>query len=101
MGLISGIARFAKGGLVGAAVGAAAGILLAPGKGSETRDALADRIQRTRLAGVDAKTATEKELISRFRGTVNDPVALKTEEVEAEQQYAQQVAHIAATKPEF
>lgn len=101
MGLFSGIAKFGKGGVLGAAVGAAAGLLFAPGTGSETRAALAERIQRTRLAGVDAKVATEKELINRFRGTVHDPAALTAEEVAAEQERIQQFAHIEATKPEF
>jgi gas vesicle protein len=101
MGLFSGIAKFGKGGVLGAAVGAAAGLLFAPGTGSETRAALVERIQRTRLAGVEAKSATEKDLINRFRGTVHDPAALKAEEVEADQQRIQQVAHIEATKPEF
>jgi gas vesicle protein len=101
MGLFSGIAKFGKGGVLGAALGAAAGLLLAPGSGAETRAALADRIQRTRLAGVEAKTAMEKDLINRFRGTVHDPAALKAEEVESDQQRIQQVAHIESTRPEF
>jgi len=101
MGVFSGIAKFTKGGLFGAAVGAAAGLLLAPGPGEETRNALADRIQRTRLAGADARAATEQALISRFRGEVNDPVALKAEETASKEQHVQQVAHVQATRPEF
>jgi gas vesicle protein len=101
MGLFSGIAKFGKGSVLGAALGTAAGLLFAPGTGAETRAALADRIQRTRLAGADAKASTEQELISRFRGTVHDPVALKAEEAESQQEYVERVAHVQATKPEF
>jgi gas vesicle protein len=101
MGFFSGIAKFTKGGLFGAAVGAAAALLIAPGTGEETRNALADRIQRTRLAGADAKAATEQQLISRFRGEVNDPVALKTEETVSREEHVQQVAHVQATRPDF
>jgi len=101
MGLFSGVAKFTKGGVFGAAVGAAAGLLFAPGPGQETRAALADRIQRTRLAGADAKAATEQELISRFRGDVHDPAALTAEEVASKEEHVQKVAHVQATKPEF
>ena len=72
MGVFSGLVRFGKGGVLGAAIGAAAGLLLAPGSGKETRSALSERIQRTRLAGVDAKSDVEQDLIQRFRGKVSD-----------------------------
>ena len=101
MGLFSGIGKFGKGSVLGAALGAAAGLLFAPGTGAETRAALADRIQRTRLAGADARAATEQELINRFRGTVKDTSALTAEEVESKAEYAHRVAHVQATKPEF
>ncbi|MCC6705543.1 MAG: YtxH domain-containing protein [Thermomicrobiales bacterium] len=101
MGLIGGITKFGKGGVLGAAIGAAAAVLFAPGSGKETRDAIADRIQRTRRAGVEAKAEVERDLINRYRGNVSSGDALKAEQAASEQQYAASIAHIEATKPEF
>jgi gas vesicle protein len=101
MGLINGITKFGKGGVLGAAVGAAVAVLMAPGTGKETRDAIADRIQRTRRAGVDARAEVERDLINRYRGTVNSADALVDEQVARAEQHAAQLAHIEATKPEF
>lgn len=101
MGLIRGVTRFGKGGVLGAAIGAAAAVLLAPGTGKETRDAIADRIQRSRKAGVDARAEVERDLIVRYRGSVSSGDALKAEQDASEQQYLASIAHIEATKPEF
>lgn len=101
MGLISGMTKFGKGGVLGAAIGAVAAVLLAPGTGKDTRDALADRIQRTRKAGVDAKAEAERDLINRFRGTVNSSEALTEEQKASAAEHAAKLAHIEATKPEF
>jgi len=101
MGLFNGISRFGKGSALGAAVGAVTAVLFAPGSGKETRDAIADRIQRTRKAGVEARAEVERDLINRFRGTVNSEDALKDEEVASKSQYAARIAHIDSTKPEF
>ena len=101
MGLFSGAVKFGKGSVLGAAFGAAAAILLAPGTGRETRDSIADRIQRTRKAGVDAKAETERDLINRYRGNVNSSEALKPEQQASEAAQAAKLAEIDATKPEF
>lgn len=101
MGALSGLVRFGKGGVLGAAIGAAAGLLLAPGSGKETRSALAERIQRTRMAGVDAKADVEQDLIQRFRGKVNDTAALSEEEFRSKNEHVAAIAHVQTTKPEF
>lgn len=101
MGLMSGITKFGKGGILGAAIGAAAAVLFAPGSGKETRDALADRIQRTRKAGVAARADVERELMNRFRGDVNSAEALTEEQRARAEEHAAKLAHIEATKPEF
>ncbi|MGH2548335.1 MAG: YtxH domain-containing protein [Thermomicrobiales bacterium] len=101
MGVFSGLVRFGKGGVLGAAIGAAAGLLLAPGSGKETRSAMSERIQRTRLAGVDAKADVEQDLIQRFRGKVSDTSALSEEEFRSKNDHVAAIAHVQTTKPEF
>lgn len=101
MGVIGSLVRFGKGGVLGAAIGAAAGLLLAPGSGRENRTALAERIQRTRMAGVDAKAATEQDMITRYRGKVNDTGALSEAEFQSKNEHVAALAHIQSTKPEF
>jgi gas vesicle protein len=101
MGVIGSLVRFGKGGVLGAAVGAAAGLLLAPGSGRENRAALSERIQRTRMAGVDARAAAEQDLITRYRGKVNDTGALSEKEFQSKNEHVAALAHIQSTKPEF
>jgi gas vesicle protein len=101
MGAFSGLVRFGKGGVLGAAIGAAAGLLLAPGSGKETRTAMAERIQRTRMAGADARASVEQDLIQRYRGKVNDGAALSEEEFKSKNEHVAAIAHVQATKPEF
>lgn len=101
MGMLGELVRFGKGGVLGAAIGAAAGLLLAPGSGKETRSALSERIQRTRMAGVDAKADVEQDLIQRFRGKVNDTAALSEEEFRSKNEHVAAIAHVKTTKPEF
>lgn len=101
MGVFSGLVRFGKGGVLGAAIGAAAGLLLAPGSGKETRSALSERIQRTRMAGVDARADVEQDLIQRFRGKVQDTSALSEEEFRSKNEHVAAIVHVQTTKPEF
>ena len=101
MGLISGVFNFGKGSVLGAAIGIAAGVLLAPGSGRDVRDAAVDRVQRTRKAGVDAKAATEQEMINRFRGTTQSSDALEQIHELSKADQAAGLAHIDATKPDF
>ncbi len=101
MGLMSGMTKFGKGSVFGAAIGAAAAVLFAPGSGRETRNALVERIQRTRKAGVDARAATEQELIDRYRGSVNSAETLTPEKQASEEAKAARLAHIEATKPDL
>ena len=79
MGAMRRTVQFTKGGLFGAAIGAGAAMLLAPGSGDELRAALRDRVRRAKEAGEMARAHTERDLIAKYRGEVNDPTALAEE----------------------
>lgn len=76
MGAFRRTMQFTKGGVLGAALGVGAAILLAPGSGDELRTRLEERIKRTKDAGEAARAQTESDLIARFRAEVKDPTAL-------------------------
>jgi gas vesicle protein len=94
MGAGKRLVKFGSGGLLGAGVGTAVAILFAPQSGDELTGRVLDRIRQARLAGAEAKVAKEEELIRRFRGDVNDPGALRDEEVKAQAEAAEEVAAI-------
>jgi gas vesicle protein len=84
--------KFGGGGLVGAAIGAVVGTLWAPRRGDELKNQLLHRLQRARLAGIEAKAATEEALIRRYRASVEDPSALRDEEMRVRMETARAVA---------
>jgi gas vesicle protein len=85
---------FVSGGLLGAAVGTAAAVLWAPRSGAELRGRLLDRFRQVQLAGAEAKAAKQDELIRKFRQQVEDPNALREEEVKMRGEAAQAFAAI-------
>jgi|SRR5579884_1892070 len=76
MGAAKRFLKFGAGGLLGAALGTAVGILFAPQSGDELKGEVADRLREAKLAGDEAKAAKEQELIHKFRLDVGDPDAL-------------------------
>ncbi|MGI8476902.1 MAG: hypothetical protein ACR2OO_11080 [Thermomicrobiales bacterium] len=83
MALLKRLGKFGAGGMVGGLVGAAAGLLLAPGSGAELQKSLRGRLSEARAAGADAQFEKERELIQRFRGGVDSSDALRDEEAKA------------------
>ena len=80
MGATRRLVRFGTGSLVGAGLGSAAALLLAPASGDSLRQRLRSRLAHARLAGVEAEAAKTSELVRKFRERVNDPSALSAEE---------------------
>lgn len=91
MGAAKRMAKVLEGGVIGAAAGAVAGLLLAPQSGRQLRASLEERLRRARLAGITAQAAKEEELIHKFRAEVNDPDALRSEEVRIRSEVAEAV----------
>ena len=79
MGFLGRIGAFVGGGLLGAGVGAAVAMLVAPQSGEEFRDAVETRVDEAKAAGIEAQTRTEEEMIRRFRAETGDPDALRDE----------------------
>ena len=94
MGAGKRLVKVGGGGLLGAAVGTATAILLAPQSGQELKGRLQDRLRAARLAGAEAKAAKEDELIRKFRLEVNDPRALEEEATKTRLEAAEAVAAI-------
>ena len=97
MGAIGRMGAFIFGGLVGAGVGAAVAMLAAPQSGEELRDEVERRVDRAKIAGLEAQTRTEEELIRRFRVETNDPTALRDQEAIARVETAQAIAELGRT----
>jgi len=79
MGAFRRTVQLTKGGVLGAAIGVGAALLLSPGSGGELRGRLEERIRRTREAGDAASKQAEADLVARFRAEVKDPTALTPE----------------------
>jgi len=94
MGAGKRLVRFGGGGLLGAAIGTATAILLAPQSGAELKGRLQDRLRQARLAGAEAKAAKEDDLIRKFRTKVEDPDALQEEATKTQLEAAEAVAAI-------
>jgi gas vesicle protein len=77
------LVRFGTGGLVGAGLGGAVALFLAPASGDGLRRRLRTRLARAKLAGFEAEAAKTSELVRKFRERVNDPTALSASEVSA------------------
>jgi gas vesicle protein len=86
MSLIKRTLKFTAGGITGAAVGALAGLMVAPESGHDFQQSLRDRLRRSKVAGAEARAATQNELIRKFRAKVNDESALKEVEVRTNEQ---------------
>jgi len=96
---MSRMGRFTKGSIFGVALGSAIGLLAAPGTAEETRNNVADRIQKVRKAGVDAQAAKTEEFIQRYRMKTHDGTALIATEEQSKSEQAVKLAHIDATRP--
>jgi len=75
--------RFGGGSLLGASVGTAVAILLAPRSGDELKGRIRDLFQQAKLDGAEAKATKEAQLIEKFRLDVEDPGALSDEAAQA------------------
>ena len=94
MTVIGRIGSFLAGGLFGAAVGAAAAMLIAPQSGTQLRRDIEQRLDQAKVAGLEAQRSTEEELIRRFRAETNDPDALRDEETQMRVEAAQAIAGV-------
>ena len=94
MTVLGRIASFIAGGLLGAGVGAAVAMLVAPQRGDEFREEIEQRVDRVKVAGLEAQARTEEELIRRFRTETADPEALRDYETQARIETAQAIADV-------
>jgi len=94
MTVIGRIGSFIVGGLFGAAVGAAAAMVMAPQSGPQLRREIEQRLGQAKVAGLEAQRSTEEELIRRFRAETNDPDALRDEETQMRVEAAQAIAEL-------
>jgi gas vesicle protein len=77
MGFLTGLFKFALGGVVGAAVGAGVAMLLAPQSGEELKAKIDQRIEAGKQARDEAEAATRAAMEQEFRRMVNDENALR------------------------
>lgn len=94
MGVLGRIGSFIAGGLLGAGVGAAVGLLTAPQSGDRFRGDIERRIDQVKVAGVEAQARTEEEMIRRFRAETGDPTALRDAETQIRVDAAQAIADL-------
>jgi gas vesicle protein len=94
MGMLGRLGAFIGGGILGAGVGAAIAVLNAPQSGDDLRKDVARRADLIKLAGVEAQTRTEEELIRQFRAQVNDPNALRDDETQLKVEAARSIADL-------
>ena len=97
MGALGRMGAFVFGGIVGAGVGAAVAMLAAPQSGEELREDVERRVDRAKIAGLEAQVRTEEELIRRFRAETNDPTALRDQEAITRVETAQAIAALERT----
>ncbi len=94
MGAIRKIGSFLVGGMLGAGVGAAVAMLVAPQSGEEFVESVERRVDQVKVAGLEAQTRTEEELIRRFRAETGDPAALRDQETQTRVETAQAIADL-------
>src|SRR5215218_2578772 len=94
MGVIRRIGSFFGGGLLGAGVGAAIAMLVAPQSGEEFVDGVERKVDQAKRAGLEAQARTEEELIRRFRAETGDPDALRDQETLTRVETAQAIADL-------
>jgi len=69
-------------------------MLAAPQSGEQLQRDINQRVDQARVAGLEAQTRTEEELIRRFRAETNDPDALRDEETQMRVERAQAIAEL-------
>jgi gas vesicle protein len=94
MELIKRLGSFIAGGLLGAGVGAAVAMAVAPQSGDEFVDGVERRVDQAKRAGLEAQARTEEELIRRFRAETGDPEALRDQETLTRVETAQAIADL-------
>ena len=94
MGVIRRIGSFIVGGALGAGVGAAVAMLVAPQAGDEFVNGVERRVDQAKRAGLEAQARTEEELIRRFRAETGDPAALRDQETLTRVETAQAIADL-------
>jgi gas vesicle protein len=94
MGAIGRIGAFLVGGALGAGVGAAVAMLVAPQSGEEFVQEVERRVDQVKVAGLEAQARTEEELIRRFRAETGDPAALRDQETQTRVETAQAIADL-------
>src|SRR5918997_593731 len=94
MGLIKRFGSFIAGGLLGAGIGAAVAMVVAPQSGDEFVEGVERRVDLAKRAGLEAQARTEEELIRRFRAETGDPDALREQETLTRVETAQAIADL-------
>jgi len=94
MQVIKRLGSFIAGGLLGAAVGAAVAMVVAPQSGEEFVEGVERRVDQVKRAGLEAQARTEEELIRRFRAEIGDPNALRDQETLTRVETAQAIADL-------
>src|SRR5215208_7964147 len=94
MGLIKRLGAFIAGGVLGAGVGAAVSMMVAPQSGDEFVEGVERRVDQVKRAGLEAQARTEEELIRRFRAETGDPDALRDQETLARVETARAIADL-------
>jgi gas vesicle protein len=94
MQVIKRLGSFIAGGFLGAAVGAAVAMVVAPQSGEEFVEGVERRVDQVKRAGLEAQARTEEELIRRFRAEIGDPNALRDQETLTRVETAQAIADL-------
>jgi gas vesicle protein len=94
MEVIRRLRAFITGGFLGAGVGAAVAMVVAPQSGDEFVEGVERRVDQAKRAGLDAQARTEEELIRRFRAETGDPNALRDQETLTRVETAQAIADL-------
>ena len=94
MGFFRRMGSFIAGGALGAGVGAAVAMLVAPQAGDEFVHGVERRVDQVKRAGLEAQARTEEELIRRFRAETGDPAALRDQETLTRVETAQAIADL-------
>src|SRR5918995_3945819 len=94
MELIKRLGSFIAGGLLGAGVGAAVAMVVAPQSGDEFVEGVERRVDLAKRAGLEAQARTEEELIRRFRAETGDSAALRDQETLTRVETAQAIADL-------
>ena len=94
MGVFKRFGSFVAGGLLGAGVGAAVAMMVAPQSGEEFVEGVDRRVGQIKRAGLEAQARTEEELIRRFRAETGDSNALRDQETQTRVETAQAIADL-------